>query len=244
MERALLASSARPPRRLLDILLGAAVIRGEDRVWLRDAAAERAVGRLLDDLPAGWTVRHAVPIGDDDTSVDHLVIGPGGVFAVDTRACLGARAWVGRAALLVDGVEKDWLRQVDLEASRVGHRLARVLPAGVPVVPVLVFAGLDDLSVKARPRTVQVLETRALVRFLARRDAVLDAAQCLDLVRHVDDPAAWRPTEAVDGTVPSRFAAVERADRRARLVRVGWGAALLGGLVAALGDGAAILLSI
>jgi hypothetical protein len=51
----------------------------------RGALGERQMGGLLAGLGAGWRVLHAVPYGEFD-EIDHLVIGPPGVFAVTSTA--------------------------------------------------------------------------------------------------------------------------------------------------------------
>jgi Nuclease-related domain len=95
-------------------LLGAAAVLGvgalalrprpdPDR-WARGAAGERATAEILRRLPARrWVVLHDLALTDSRTNVDHLVIGPTGVWVVDTKAYRArVRARWGR--VLVGGV--------------------------------------------------------------------------------------------------------------------------------------------
>jgi Nuclease-related domain len=62
------------------------------RTWQRGAAGERRTARLLDRLTRdGYVVFHdlAVP-GNTGANVDHLVIGPTGVFVIDSKQWSGS----------------------------------------------------------------------------------------------------------------------------------------------------------
>jgi hypothetical protein len=61
------------------------------------------VGARLDRLPDGWCVLNAIPVGDRGADIDHLVIGPGGVFTLNTKHHPKGKVWVAENALLVNG---------------------------------------------------------------------------------------------------------------------------------------------
>jgi hypothetical protein len=68
--------------------------------WQRGAAGERRTARLLDRLTReGYVVFHdlAMP-GDTSANVDHLVIGPSGVFVIDSKQ------WTGQVHQGSDGL--------------------------------------------------------------------------------------------------------------------------------------------
>src|SRR6266545_5847721 len=70
------------------------------RTWQRGAAGERHTARLLDRLTRdGFVVFHdlAVP-GNTRANVDHLAIGPTGVFVIDSKQ------WTGQVHQSVDGL--------------------------------------------------------------------------------------------------------------------------------------------
>jgi hypothetical protein len=69
------------PRGRLARLLGVDPLHPDAVGAYRRALGERQIGGLLAQLGAGWRVLHAVPHGEAD-QIDHLVIGPPGVFAV------------------------------------------------------------------------------------------------------------------------------------------------------------------
>lgn len=230
MEQVVRLQEAAPPRTALARAFGVTPLDDDARPWFAGAVGERRVGELLAGLPGGWRVFHALPVGSGEADVDHLVVGPGGVFVVNTKHHRGQRVWVGERALLVAGQKKPYLRNSDLEASRVRGVLAR---AGVaaPVSAVVALVGAREVTVRQQPRRVAVVRAETLVRWLTRRPSVLDAGTVAAVVRLVDDPATWRPV-AYAAETEARFARIEREVRAAHLVRLGWCLAAALGILA------------
>lgn len=53
--------------------------------WRKGLAGEKRVGAELNRLARhGWRVLHSIPLADK-VDVDHLLIGPGGVFSINTK---------------------------------------------------------------------------------------------------------------------------------------------------------------
>jgi hypothetical protein len=79
----------------------------ETLAWQRGAAGERHVARLLDPLVGhGWAVHHDLRVPGSNANIDHLVIGPPGVFVVDAKHYRGhlrlspqGQLWHGRSLL-------------------------------------------------------------------------------------------------------------------------------------------------
>jgi hypothetical protein len=69
------------------------------RTWQRGAAGERRTARLLRRLTRdGYVVFHDLAMPGSDANVDHLVIGPTGVFVVDSKQ------WSGQVHQGADGL--------------------------------------------------------------------------------------------------------------------------------------------
>jgi hypothetical protein len=61
------------------------------RTWQRGAHGERHTARLLDRLTRdGYVVFHDLAVPDSPANVDHLVIGPSGVFVIDSKQWTGS----------------------------------------------------------------------------------------------------------------------------------------------------------
>jgi Nuclease-related domain len=58
--------------------------------WRQGAAGERRTARLLGPLERhGWAVLHDLAIPHSQANIDHLLIGPGGVFVIDSKQYRG-----------------------------------------------------------------------------------------------------------------------------------------------------------
>ena len=69
------------------------------RTWKRGAAGERHTARILDRLTHdGYVVFHDLAVPGSPANVDHLVIGPTGVFVIDSKQ------WTGQVYQTTDGL--------------------------------------------------------------------------------------------------------------------------------------------
>ena len=118
-----------------------AAIRGE-----RGSSVRTRLERMGDE---GWQVVHDVPLGRQGSMVEHLLIGPAGIFTVAERRHPGQRVVVDGRTLVVDGRSMSYLRDARLEATRVQGALLAAACAAITVRGVVVVHG--DLEV----RTVQ-----------------------------------------------------------------------------------------
>ncbi len=141
--------------------------------WEKGAEGEERVGKRLAKLPRDrWVTLHDRPLGGGGRNVDHLVIGPGGVFSVNTKN-LSGNVIVKENAFLVSGFPDRALRIARDEAQKVGERLARAAGEDVVVEPVLVVL-TPSLDVRARPQGVHVLGERDVPDWFAGRPHVID----------------------------------------------------------------------
>jgi hypothetical protein len=140
--------------------------------WRRGAVGERHTARLLGPLERhGWAVLHDLAVPGSRANIDHLVIGPGGVFVIDSKHYRGrlqldptGRLWHGRYPLA------PILRAVDYEADRA----ARVLvDPDVVVVPIVAVHGAQVPWGKVVTHGVPVVAARRLPRMLRQLPAVL-----------------------------------------------------------------------
>ena len=81
-ERALAERSAAPFRTAISRLLR---IHNEERAWRIGADGEEPVAARLAKLGPDWRTIHAVPVGDRGSDIDHVVIGPAGVFTINAK---------------------------------------------------------------------------------------------------------------------------------------------------------------
>jgi hypothetical protein len=148
--------------------------------WRRGAAGERHTARLLNALePHGWAILHDLAVPGSRANIDHLVIGPGGVFVIDSKQYRGrlqldpsGRLWHGRYPLAPA------LRVVGFEADQA----AQLLPdPGVAVVPIVAVHGAQVPWGKIVIEGVPVVAARRLPSMLRALSAVLAPERVAEL---------------------------------------------------------------
>lgn len=186
--------------------------------WYQGALGEIEVGKMLRALGPEWFVRHSVPIGADTKDVDHLVIGPGGVFAINTKHHAGASIWVGDYVLRVNNANTHHLKAAQGDSLDVSRRLSDKVGFPVPVTPVI--AVLNSRGIKdgrAGPkRTVSVVDARNLVTWLEAQPAQLGQTKIELIKLAAEEPMTWH----VDPRAADTLRVMQRFERLAARVAI------------------------
>jgi hypothetical protein len=126
----------------------------------RGATGEEQVGGLLEGLVSdGWSVLHDASFGHGD--VDHILIGPPGVFTVETKSHPGPIS-----VRQIHGATLDQARSQQRSLERI---------TGEPVEPLIVYSrAWVDRPLSPR-KGVRVVPARLLLSYLERRPATLSA---------------------------------------------------------------------
>jgi hypothetical protein len=148
--------------------------------WRRGAAGERRTARVLAALERhGWAVLHDLAVPGSRANIDHLVIGPGGVFVIDSKQYRGrlqfdqsGRLWHGRYPLAPA------LRAVSFEADRTALVLT---DPDVVVVPIMAVHGTQVPWGKVVVDGVPVVAARRLPSMLRQLPAVLGPERVANL---------------------------------------------------------------
>jgi Nuclease-related domain len=129
----------------------------------------------------GWVILHDLAIPGSRANLDHLVIGPGGVFVINSKQYQGrlqldgsGRLWHGRYPLAPA------VRTVSFEADQA----AQVLPdpgVAVVVVPIVAVHGAQVPWGKVVMNGVPVVSARCLPSMLRQLPAVLGPERVADL---------------------------------------------------------------
>ena len=148
--------------------------------WRRGAAGERRTARVLAALERqGWAVLHDLAVPRSQANIDHLVIGPGGVFVIDSKQYRGrlqfdqsGRLWHGRYPLAPA------IQAVSFEADQAALVLAE---PDVVVVPILAVHGAQVPWGKVVADGVSVVAARRLPSMLRQLPAVLGPERVANL---------------------------------------------------------------
>jgi hypothetical protein len=173
----------------------------DERAWRIGADGEEAVGEQLEKLARKdprWRVLHAVPVGERGSDIDHLIVGPAGVFTINAKHHPGARIWVGKDQLRVNGHIEPYIRNSRFEATRASRMLAAAAGFEVPVDALIILFGVDDLTIKTEPgekygSTVHVKYRRQAVRWLGKQPTRLTNAQVEAIFEKARRSTTWTP---------------------------------------------------
>lgn len=151
----------------------------------RALLAEQTVGEALDGLDgAGWHTLHSIPLPGGDR-IHHLLIGPGGLFALHSLYARKQRVLVTDPLVALGRREAHpLLRRVRADADRASYALT------AEVRPVLALAGAAEVTVTVPPRELRVLRDTD-VPALARLGAVLKPADVEALHAMARDRNTW-----------------------------------------------------
>lgn len=149
--------------------------RRTTEAWGIGAAGERRTAADLDGLPAGYHVLHDLRLPGSRANIDHLVIGPTGVFTIETKH-RKAKVVVGRRGVVSAGRS---MHPAVAQAKRQAMAVEAAL--GVTARPVVAVQGggleLDGWRTKPIVDGVRFCTGRRLRKALTAGSTVLDPEQ-------------------------------------------------------------------
>jgi hypothetical protein len=158
--------------------------------------------------------------------VDHIVIGPGGVFTINSKFHEGGSIWVGSRRLLVNGQRTDHLRNAEFEARRVAKVLTQAAGEPVDVTPIIAIVEARRITIKERPEHVIVVSSRQLVSWLKGRSTVVNNEQVTRLVEIAENGETWGHPSVPTADLAD-FAVLRENVATARHRRRAWALAVL-----------------
>lgn len=166
-------------------------VHTEERAWRIGAEGEQMVAHRLRKLDPRWKILHSVPVGDRGSDIDHVLIGPGGVFTVNTKNHPGKEVWVSERALMVDGQRQPYLRNSRHEAKRASKLLTAACGFEVAVQPIIVTVNAE-LTVKSMPPDVEVVGSKSIRKWLEKRPVVLSDQEVEAIYALARRDSSWR----------------------------------------------------
>ena len=146
-------------------------VHTDEKAWDKGAVGEEKVGKELENLGPEWRVLHSIPVTSDGADIDHLVIGPPGVFTINTKYHVGKKVVVYERALYVSGQKQAYLTKGAAEARFASRQLSAATGQPVLVRPLIVVLS-SDLVVKQQPASVTVKSRRQVVKWLLSQPAL------------------------------------------------------------------------
>jgi hypothetical protein len=219
----LAAQSHAPDRGAIARFFGLSPLVPDARSAYRDALGELAVGEVLDGLGQRWDVLHDLPLHEG--TLEHLVIGPAGTFAVRAARYAGADVVVDGTRLLVDSEPQEDLFLALEHADAATATLTRAAGGPVPVRALLVIVDARRITVRRATGGVLVVASGQLARALTRAPALASGDEVARISDLADLESTW--PEASEAQLDTQrlhrdFAAVSSHERAAVVTRVLW----------------------
>lgn len=164
--------------------------------WERGAIGERKVAEQLAKLISRdprWACLHSIPVGNRGSDIDHVVIGPAGVFTINSKYHRGAKIWVGGDTVMIDGVRQPYVRNSRHEAGRASRLLSAAVGEPVEVRGIVAIVDAVSFTIRKQPVDVHVTPRKQLVKYLRSLPVVLDENRRNAILAVARWGATWHP---------------------------------------------------
>jgi hypothetical protein len=161
----------------------------------RGRIGERRTGHVLAALRYAdprWGVLHSVPVGERGGDIDHLLVGPQGVFCINTKHWAGAHVWVAGEHALVNGAGRSFLHDARFEAKRASERLSAATGINVDAHGVVVWVDAQGVTVKETRREVTVLALEELGSWLGAKPERLRPSEVVAVFSAAKRAQTWK----------------------------------------------------
>ena len=148
-----------------------------------------AVAKILGDFPAEWRTVHGQVIGRRGHVIDHIVVGPPGVFCLTAKQLRGS-VTVTEGDCVVAGERLDLFAGARREAAAVSNRLRIATGLDCAALPIIVIVGAW-LTVERQPEGLTVVTDEALALWLKSLRATLNETERRTLAEAIETPATW-----------------------------------------------------
>ncbi len=134
----------------------------ETLAYLRGARGEQLVGWLLEDLPDTWHIFHGIQL-EDRWDLDHIVVGPGGMYCISTKNYRGLIAKSPDGQFLYNGRPTDELQQALRQTMRLRERMCALMGTDNLYINAVLAVPFAWIDLSGSLRNVLVLHKDNLV---------------------------------------------------------------------------------
>ncbi len=212
MQQCLAIQADGPARSGWARLWGHRPLRPEAESWFKGAQGERQVAAQLEMLGPEYTVLHAVPIGTGDGDIDHVVVGPTGVFSINTKNHADHHVWVGGHSLSINGRKLPHVQKSLKEGSRASQLLSAVAGGPVRVQPLIVVESAR-LKFGHTPPPIPVLRPNEVGRHINSQARIHSDEAVRYLAMLAEERGTWHVEAVVINDTLRHVQRFERLER-------------------------------
>ena len=149
-------------------------VPAEIRAWRSGALGEERTAKALSELEAeGFVVLHDRRKAGSSANIDHVVVGPTGVFIVETKSYSGPLSIQGDDVYVGGRRRTDIVHQAKTEAEVV-RTILEIAGEKLPVTPILCVHRAELPLLRAEVQGIRVVNDRGLIRLLRRTNQPLE----------------------------------------------------------------------
>lgn len=167
----------------------------ETRAWRAGAVGEETVAaelwKLCRPSAGAWRALHSVPVGKRGSDIDHLLVGPAGVFTINTKSHVGSSIWTAGTTFMVNGHHQPYIRNSQHEAARAARLLSEQVGKAVPVRGVIVLVDPRELTVKVASPDVSITTRTQLGRWARAQPGILSYDEVNDVFAAARRSTTW-----------------------------------------------------
>ncbi len=192
LQECLARQEAATARGRLGRALGSSPLHPDARSWYSGALGEIVVANALAQLGDAWTVLHEVPLGSGNSDIDHVILGPGGIFTITMKNHPGKKIWIGGSTFLVNGYKQEYMRNSAHEAARASGLLSTVTGRPVTVTPLIVVVNPASITTGRKHPRVAVISSSTLMRWLRKRPRVMSDRAVAHFSMFAEERSTWQ----------------------------------------------------
>lgn len=149
------------------------------------------VAKILGDFAADWRTVHGQIVGRRGHIIDHILVGPPGVFCMTSKHQRG-NVTVTQGDFVVEGQRLDMFAGARRDAAAVSSRLKLATGLDCTASPVIVIVG-GRLTVEGQPNGLTIVTDEALGLWLKSLRATLNETARRAFSEAIETPATWLP---------------------------------------------------
>jgi hypothetical protein len=168
-------------------------VHTDERAMRIGAKGERLVAARLEGLGDGWHVLHAIHVRRDrETDVDHVVIGPAGVYCLNTKHSPDKTIVVRGDTFRVNGYRQHYVKASRAEGRKATRLLSDACGQPIDVHPLIVVVGAY-LDVRQQPTDVTVVRRKDVGTWLRKQPVTLSAGEVEAIYDTARRSTTWLP---------------------------------------------------
>ncbi|MCB2413076.1 NERD domain-containing protein [Demequina sp. TTPB684] len=169
----------------------------EERAWRKGAEGEEVIGAALDKMrKRGWRILHSIPTGEQ-SDIDHLAIGPGGIVLFNSKRHKNAKIQVRRGGIYVNGGQTTHVLQIRNQVKLAAKKLSKALGRPVHIQGCIAIhnGGINapDVTFSHHFDDVWVATRWNVTNGMKRADPVLTDAEVEEIYTVARRSTTWLP---------------------------------------------------